>query len=147
MEGKYDGFVMTASVLCLAALLPISYAPIRGCLRWIVRKLFVLIPENKNEKRAPEFLKGLPNIECNEGDKVQFRCKVTGYPQPLMLWYKDGKRIKKTDDIRMGKDNNNPLVTTIFVFKSSFLHDQITVIRGKNSVLTSRIARVWSQGK
>ena len=49
------------------------------------------------DKKAPEYLKGLQDQEVIEGKEVNFRCKLSGYPQPRVLWYKDGKKLKNSD--------------------------------------------------
>ncbi len=57
------------------------------------------------EKKAPEYLKGLQDQEVTEGSEVHFRCKLNGYPQPRVTWYKDGKKLKNSDKYRMGKSH------------------------------------------
>lgn len=49
-------------------------------------------------------MRGLEDIEVMEGRSVKFRCKVKGYPQPRVTWYKDGQRIAKSHkDYKVGK--------------------------------------------
>lgn len=39
---------------------------------------------------APEFIKRLPATEeVEEGSTVTFSCKVAGFPEPNITWYKD----------------------------------------------------------
>nr|KAG5713505.1 hypothetical protein BaRGS_025053 [Batillaria attramentaria] len=56
-----------------------------------IKYLTVTVKENKQELKKPEFLKELKDVEVLEGQSVKFRCKVKGYPQPRINWYKDGR--------------------------------------------------------
>ncbi len=63
--------------------------------------------DNSSEKKAPQFLKGLQDQETTEHNEVSFRVKLSGYPQPRVVWYKDGKRLKNNEDkYRMGELTN-----------------------------------------
>ncbi|KAL4218272.1 hypothetical protein ACF0H5_023008 [Mactra antiquata] len=45
--------------------------------------------------QAPEFIKRLPSTEeVEEGTTVSFGCKVVGFPNPTVTWYKDDDVIK-----------------------------------------------------
>ena len=55
------------------------------------------------DKRAPEYLKELQDQEVIEGNEVNFRCKLSGYPQPRVIWYKDGKKLKNSDKYKIGE--------------------------------------------
>ena len=59
--------------------------------------------ENKQELKKPEFLKELKDVEVFEGQNVKFRCKVKGYPQPRINWYKDGNLLKGSKTCRIGE--------------------------------------------
>lgn len=50
----------------------------------------------------PELLRPLEDITAVEGKNVRFRCKIAGFPQPQVTWYKDGRKIKSTDSKRIG---------------------------------------------
>ena len=67
-------------------------------LRKIKEQAYVCITENTGEKVAPEFIKGIQDLEISSGQGAKFRCKVKGYPAPRVLWFKDGKRIPKNDE-------------------------------------------------
>lgn len=41
-------------------------------------------------------------MEVTEGHSVRFRCKVKGYPQPRISWYKDGILLKNSKSCRIG---------------------------------------------
>lgn len=64
--------------------------------------MFVTGVENKNEKKAPELLLALDNVTAVEGRTVRFRCKVAAYPQPLVTWYKDGKKLQASERRHIG---------------------------------------------
>ncbi|ESP01887.1 hypothetical protein LOTGIDRAFT_58595, partial [Lottia gigantea] len=61
----------------------------------------------------PEFLKGIQDVEVNEGQSVKFRCKVKGYPQPRVTWHKDGKHMKNPGNARIEKFGNRDYILTI----------------------------------
>ena len=65
--------------------------------------IFATFSESTGEKQAPQFLKGIQDVEVVEGRTVKFRCKIRGYPQPRVLWYKDGKRIFSGDNYLTGE--------------------------------------------
>ena len=67
-----------------------------------IRKL-VFFTENKQELKKPEFLKEIQDIDATEGQSVKFRCKVKGYPQPRICWYKDGKLLANDDCYKIGE--------------------------------------------
>lgn len=103
--------IVVATLLCVQLIFCPTGTLNIGQFIWICysRIFSVKIPENKGEKKAPEFLKSLQDIEVNTGSKVKFRVKLKGYPQPRVTWYKDGKRVKNTEQYKIGKpitDNN-----------------------------------------
>ena len=61
------------------------------------------VDNSSAERKAPEYLKGLQDQEVTEGHEVSFRCKLSGYPQPRVIWYKDGKKLKNSDKYKIGK--------------------------------------------
>ena len=82
--------------------------------RKFIKNYFLsLHAENTAEKKSPEFLKGLQDQEVIEGNEVKFRCKLSGYPQPRVIWYKDGKKIKNSEQYRIGE------FSIIYLFKCS----------------------------
>ena len=60
------------------------------------------VADNKLELKKPEFLKELKDVEVLEGQSVKFRCKVKGYPQPRINWYKDGNLLRSNRSCRIG---------------------------------------------
>ncbi|KAK6166404.1 hypothetical protein SNE40_023104 [Patella caerulea] len=73
----------------------------------------VTVKGNKQELKKPEFLKGLQDVEVQEGQSVKFRCKVKGYPQPRVTWHKDGKHFKNPRNARIEKFGNRDYILTI----------------------------------
>ncbi|XP_064598582.1 titin homolog isoform X2 [Liolophura sinensis] len=74
----------------------------------------IRIKENTQELKAPEFMRGLEDIEVVEGRSVKFRCKIKGYPQPRVTWYKDGQRIAKSHkDYKVDKFGNRDYILGI----------------------------------
>jgi hypothetical protein len=57
--------------------------------------------ESNSEKRTPEIIRHLENVEVTRGDGATFRCKVAAYPQPLVRWYIDGKPLQPCDRLTM----------------------------------------------
>ena len=66
-------------------------------------EIISLIPtDNKQELKAPEFLKGLSDVEALEGQVVKLRVKVKDFPQPRISWYKDGNLLRSNRQCRIG---------------------------------------------
>ena len=42
------------------------------------------------------------HIKVKDGQPVTFVCRVGGYPQPRLVFYKDDKRIRPNENIRIG---------------------------------------------
>ena len=57
---------------------------------------------NSEEFEAPEMLRSLLGLESVVGRRAKFQCKVSGYPTPMVTWYKDHKRIKPSDKYTIG---------------------------------------------
>ncbi|XP_060078348.1 titin-like [Ylistrum balloti] len=79
------------------------------CCQYLVLK----VKKNTQELKAPEFLKGIQDVEVIEGQAVKFRCKVKGYPQPRVVWYKDGQRLKSDSNYKLEKYGNRDYLMTI----------------------------------
>lgn len=78
-----------------------------------IKYLTVTVKDNKQELKKPEFLKELKDLEVIEGQSVKFRCKVKGYPQPRINWYKDGVLLKGSKSCRIEKFGNRDYILTI----------------------------------
>ncbi|KAL3982100.1 Fibronectin type III domain family protein [Acanthocheilonema viteae] len=63
------------------------------------------IPQSRDDSTAehddklPIFESKLSSITVNEGEKAEFSCVITGYPEPLIEWLHNGERI--TGDSRL----------------------------------------------
>ena len=49
-------------------------------------------------------------MEVAEGESVKFRCKVKGYPQPRVTWYKDGQLLSSQLNYKLGKRKSAGLI-------------------------------------
>ncbi|XP_060574044.1 neuroplastin-like [Ruditapes philippinarum] len=70
----------------------------------------VIFPTSEVEKQTvrtkPSYLKASPKIESHDnnknmvqGDNLELKCKVSGYPTPTVSWFKDEKEIETTTRI------------------------------------------------
>ncbi|ESO86305.1 hypothetical protein LOTGIDRAFT_167354 [Lottia gigantea] len=61
--------------------------------------------------QPPEILQQLNDTQLIEGGDATFVCKIVGKPRPKIAWYRNGKRIKKSNryDITYGQDNMSVL--------------------------------------
>ncbi|KAL8558811.1 hypothetical protein ACOMHN_046393 [Nucella lapillus] len=78
-----------------------------------IKYFTVTVKDNKQELKKPEFLKELKDVEVLEGQSVKFRCKVKGYPQPRVNWYKDGKLLRSNRSCRIEKFGNRDYILTM----------------------------------
>ena len=104
-----DASECIASLLVGLALVWLLYLSLIRCLHHLTEKLKALLclfTDSGVPSRPPEFLKGLSNVECKERESVQFRCKVTGCPQPRVLWYKDGHRLRNSQICKIGEHSD-----------------------------------------
>ncbi|OUC40206.1 putative immunoglobulin I-set domain protein [Trichinella nativa] len=59
------------------------------------------------QHRAPFVEKSLEDVRTNVGSKVILKCKITGQPNPSIIWLKDGQKLKSSRDIQLNFDDNN----------------------------------------
>ena len=45
------------------------------------------------------------HIKVKEGHHITFVCRVGGYPQPRLVFYKDEKRIRPNENIKIGRNS------------------------------------------
>uniref|UniRef100_A0A0N4ZQ49 Titin n=1 Tax=Parastrongyloides trichosuri TaxID=131310 RepID=A0A0N4ZQ49_PARTI len=78
----------------------------------------VYIVEDVEEKiyLKPTILTPLNDIEANEGSKVDISASISGSPQPIVKWKKNGKEINESKDIKMSMDKNVATLTITEVF-------------------------------
>ena len=101
--------------MAAAALLVVAHwlmGPITNIIKYIV-DLFTsdIVTDNKSVTAAPEFLKPIQDVELMEKMSVTFRCKLQGYPQPRVLWYKDGKVLRNNEHVRIRKSGDICILT------------------------------------
>ena len=98
-----DILLLLFSIINGVVIVAVATAYISKNLKLVLRELCLCVTqENPNEKSVPEFLKTISDLEVVAGDSVKLRCKVKGYPQPRVQWYKDGKRIISSDQCSIG---------------------------------------------
>ncbi|XP_015607040.1 titin isoform X3 [Cephus cinctus] len=61
--------------------------------------------EVKREPVPPVFTVPLNNATIQEGERLTFECRVTGYPEPEVVWYKDGISILNNPDYLTSYEN------------------------------------------
>uniref|UniRef100_A0A8C3SYQ3 Neuregulin 2 n=1 Tax=Chelydra serpentina TaxID=8475 RepID=A0A8C3SYQ3_CHESE len=62
---------------------------------------------------VPPKLKKLKSPNVHVGEKISLKCEATaGNPQPSYKWYKDGKELKKSKDIRIKYGNGSNSVSS-----------------------------------
>ncbi|XP_064646553.1 uncharacterized protein LOC135499610 isoform X2 [Lineus longissimus] len=71
------------------------------------------LKENSLEKKPPQFLKQLEDVEVIEGQGVRFMVKVKGYPVPRVSWFRDGRRIKSNAEYQLQQFGNRGYILTI----------------------------------
>ncbi|KAF7214262.1 myosin light chain kinase [Nothobranchius furzeri] len=61
--------------------------------------------EQKVESK-PSFSKVIKDVEVVEGSAARFDCKIEGYPDPEVVWYKDEQPIKETRHFQIDYDED-----------------------------------------
>lgn len=46
------------------------------------------------EKGPPKILQELKDVVLVEGSAAKLECRVSAFPDPFIIWYKDGKELK-----------------------------------------------------
>ena len=94
--------LITAAILCTTCCIQYN---VMSHIKKFIKDYFSSrhVDNSSAEKKAPEYLKGLQDQEAIEGNEVSFRCKLSGYPQPRVIWYKDGKKLKNCERHKIGK--------------------------------------------
>ncbi|XP_062862308.1 myosin light chain kinase, smooth muscle [Trichomycterus rosablanca] len=54
----------------------------------------------------PSFSLVIKDVEVVEGSAARFNCKIEGYPDPEVVWYKDNQPIKETRHFQIDYDEN-----------------------------------------
>ncbi|KAL4646466.1 obscurin-like, partial [Arapaima gigas] len=71
------------------------------------------LPRFKRNKE-PVFLQQLADQVVSLGQKVTLRCQVSGHPSPEIHWYKEARRIKTSNKVRLAAVNREHLSLTIY---------------------------------
>ena len=71
--------------------------PVTVKLKSVILRFYYYLA-NPHPTSTPEFLKSLSDKQVSPGRNVKFRCKIRGYPQPRIIWKKDGKRIVQSQE-------------------------------------------------
>lgn len=61
-------------------------------------RLNVISNEIENK---PVFVDVLKDITVIEGHDVCFKCKVTGFPQPVLKWYRNGIELVESNRVKV----------------------------------------------
>ncbi|XP_066477490.1 myosin light chain kinase, smooth muscle [Tiliqua scincoides] len=72
--------------------------------------------ESVDEERShvkPYFTKTIQDIEVVEGSAARFDCKIEGYPDPEVIWYKDDQSIKESRHFQIDYDEDGNCSLTI----------------------------------
>ncbi|XP_033018698.1 myosin light chain kinase, smooth muscle isoform X2 [Lacerta agilis] len=72
--------------------------------------------EAVDEERShvkPYFSKTIQDIEVVEGSAARFDCKIEGYPDPEVIWYKDDQSIKESRHFQIDYDEDGNCSLTI----------------------------------
>ncbi|XP_056607403.1 myosin light chain kinase, smooth muscle [Triplophysa dalaica] len=58
--------------------------------------LFECVEDENHTPAPPTFSSVIQDVEVVEGSAARFDCKIEGYPDPEIVWYKDDQPIKET---------------------------------------------------
>ncbi|NXS67037.1 MYLK protein, partial [Pandion haliaetus] len=61
----------------------------------------------------PYFTKTILDIEVVEGSAARFDCKIEGYPDPEVMWYKDDQPVKESRHFQIDYDEDGNCSLTI----------------------------------
>lgn len=53
-------------------------------------------------RAPPNIVESLEDKTVTEGDSVTIRSRISGYPKPQIIWYKDNQPIRNTHDHQVG---------------------------------------------
>ncbi len=57
--------------------------------------------------QPPEIIQPLRDCEVCEGSAAKFDCRIKGFPEPEIYWYKDGKEIEESRRFRVEFDDDD----------------------------------------
>lgn len=50
-------------------------------------------------------LKGLKNTNVTEGESVTLECQISGYPTPVIMWFREDYKIESSIDFQISYEN------------------------------------------
>ncbi|KAJ8253328.1 hypothetical protein GJAV_G00211680 [Gymnothorax javanicus] len=62
--------------------------------------------EDERPQAKPSFSTVIKDVEVVEGSAARFDCKIEGYPDPEVVWYKDDQPIKETRHFQIDYDED-----------------------------------------
>ncbi|XP_072567294.1 obscurin isoform X10 [Paramormyrops kingsleyae] len=80
---------------------------------------FKLLGFKRNKE--PVFIQELADQAVSLGQKVLLKCRITGHPAPDIQWYKEARRLKSNNQIRLAIVDRELLSLTIFSAKEDDL--------------------------
>ncbi|XP_048868536.1 obscurin-like isoform X15 [Brienomyrus brachyistius] len=80
---------------------------------------FKLLGFKRNKE--PVFIQELTDQAVSLGQKVLLRCRMTGHPAPDIQWYKEARRLKSNNQVRLAIVDRELLSLTIFSAKEDDL--------------------------
>ncbi|XP_067405728.1 myosin light chain kinase, smooth muscle isoform X3 [Emydura macquarii macquarii] len=78
-----------------------------------VAKAFLEAVAEEKPHVKPYFTKTILDIEVVEGSAARFDCKIEGYPDPEVIWYKDDQSIKESRHFQIDYDEDGNCSLTI----------------------------------
>ncbi|XP_072435216.1 coiled-coil domain-containing protein 141 isoform X1 [Chiloscyllium punctatum] len=79
---------------------------------------------------TPNFSKLLSNVNVVEGSPVTLEIEVTGFPEPTLMWYKNGQKLTTNQHLNISQKEGKHI---LFIEKVSDKDAGIYVARAKNS--------------
>ncbi|TRY98349.1 hypothetical protein DNTS_007747 [Danionella cerebrum] len=65
-----------------------------------------ILEDEAHTPEAPSFSLSIQDVEVVEGSAARFDCKIEGYPDPEVVWYKDEQPIKETRHFQIDYEEN-----------------------------------------
>ena len=99
--------IQTESHRLEADVMQVFHQKNRARLRW---KLFA---DFEGEKQPPVFEAKPADVVSYSGDGCRLRCKVSASPAPHVTWFKDGRRLLKSDHVRIERASTRDYVLAL----------------------------------
>ncbi|XP_061083193.1 myosin light chain kinase, smooth muscle [Conger conger] len=72
----------------------------------LTNQLLESVEDEDRPQAKPTFSKVIKDVEVVEGSAARFDCKIEGYPDPEVVWYKDEQPIKETRHFQIDYDED-----------------------------------------